>query len=130
VAATNPKKKRPLAEANRHLPVDLKRFDLDRSRLAIMNANNDPLGVRTCLSVSGQMRREGLLAFASTPNWLLPSSRIESVFPITQDCLNHRKALRLLVEGCHRADKVFEQLSPLCPAPLSLRSPLHLRFAH
>jgi hypothetical protein len=41
-----------------------------------MNANNDPLGVEFCLSVSGgRIPREGLLGSASTPNWLSPSSR-------------------------------------------------------
>jgi hypothetical protein len=46
------------------------------SRLAFMTANNDPLGVEFCLSVSrGRTREEGPLVSASTPNWLSPESR-------------------------------------------------------
>jgi hypothetical protein len=41
--------------------------DLDCSRLAVMNANNDPLGVRSAGPFRWQMRREGLLASASSP---------------------------------------------------------------
>jgi hypothetical protein len=41
-----------------------------------MTANNDPLGVEFCLSVSrGRIRRKALLVSASTPNWLSPKSR-------------------------------------------------------
>ena len=41
-----------------------------------MNANNDPLSVRSADPFPGQMRREDLLASASTLNRLSPSSRI------------------------------------------------------
>jgi hypothetical protein len=68
----NPKKKRRSTEVNRHLPVNSKSL-IGCSRLAFMTANNDPLGVEFCLSVSrGRTREEGPLVSASTPNWLSP----------------------------------------------------------
>jgi hypothetical protein len=52
-----------------------------------MTANNDPLGVEFCLSVSrGRTRREGLLGSASTPNWLSPSGRLIIVATISRKC--------------------------------------------
>jgi hypothetical protein len=38
-----------------------------------------PLANDLLIRFREQMRREGLLAFASTPNWLLPFSRVQSV---------------------------------------------------
>jgi hypothetical protein len=67
-----PKKKRRSTEVNRHLPVNSKSL-IGCSRLAFMTANNDPLGVELCSSVSrGRTRKEGPLVSASTPNWLPP----------------------------------------------------------
>jgi hypothetical protein len=48
----NYQKKRRFAAANRRLPVDFKALIGRRSKLAIMNANNDSLSVRS-VSVSG-----------------------------------------------------------------------------
>jgi hypothetical protein len=56
--ATKPKKKRRSTEVNRHLPVSSKSL-IGCSRLAFMTANNDPLGVEICLSVSrGRIRKK------------------------------------------------------------------------
>ena len=51
-----------------------------------MTTNSDPSDVRSAYPFPGQMRREGFLASASTPNWLSPSSRIPSVDPIIEKC--------------------------------------------
>jgi hypothetical protein len=58
-----PKKKRRSTEVNRHLPVNSKSL-IGCSQLAFMTANNDPLGVEFCLSVSrGRTRKEGPFGF-------------------------------------------------------------------
>jgi len=85
ILAIYSKKKRRLAEQTA-ASLSVQGPDLDRSRLAVMTANDDPLDVRSACPFPGQMRREGLLGFASTPNWLSPSSRIGSVDPIIRKC--------------------------------------------
>ena len=85
IVAIYSKKKRRLAEQTA-ASLSVQGPDLDRSRLAVMTANDDPLDVRSACPFPGQMRREGLLGSASTPNWLSPSSRIGSVDPITRKC--------------------------------------------
>ena len=85
IVAIYSKKKRRLAEQTA-ASLSVQGPDLDRSRLAVMTANDDPLDVRSACPFPGQMRREGLLGSASTPNWLSPSSRIGSVDPIIRKC--------------------------------------------
>jgi hypothetical protein len=59
----NRKKKRRLAEANRHLPVNSKSL-INCPLLAFMTTNNDSLSVEFCVSVSGgRIPREGLFGF-------------------------------------------------------------------
>jgi hypothetical protein len=52
-----------------------------------MHANNDSLGVRSAIRFREQMRREGLLEFASPPNWLSSSGRITILGSSSRKCL-------------------------------------------
>src|SRR5215813_2102786 len=92
-------------EANRRLPVN-SRPRLDRSRLAVMHANNDPLGVRSaypfpgllipfpglllrfqvCLSVSGADAEGRPFGVCQSPNRLSSLGRIVIVNPIHRKC--------------------------------------------
>src|SRR6516165_10820577 len=53
--------------------------DLDCSRLAVMNANNDPLGVRSADPFPGADAEGRLFGFRQSPNRLSPPGRSESV---------------------------------------------------
>jgi hypothetical protein len=60
---------------------------LNRSLLAVMTVNNDPLSVEFCLFRFRRQKSEGRsFGFASTPNWLSPSGRNEIVDPIIVGC--------------------------------------------
>ena len=62
-----------------------------------MTANNDPLGVEFCLSVSrGRIQREGLLGSASRQTGFLHQAAVVSVGTITQRCPHVISALSTL----------------------------------
>src|SRR5215472_13517135 len=72
------KKKRRLAEQT-VASLSAQGPDLDCSRLAVMNANNDPLGVRSADPFPGADAEGRPFGFRQSPNRLSPSSRSESV---------------------------------------------------
>jgi hypothetical protein len=51
-----------------------------------MHANNDSLGVRSAYRFREQMRREGLMEYASLPDRLSSFGRIVIVGPIPRKC--------------------------------------------
>jgi hypothetical protein len=61
------KKKRRFAKQTA-ASLSFPKLCLDGSRLAVMNANNDSFDVLSAYPFPGQMRKEGLLETASTPN--------------------------------------------------------------
>ena len=65
-----------------------------------MHANNDSLGVRSAYRFREQMRREGLMEYASLPDQLSSSGRVVIVGPI------HRKCPGVVVVG---VDKIAER---------------------
>ena len=91
--ARNIQKKRRFAAANRRLPVNFKALIRRRSRLAVMHANNDPLGVRFCLPFCGADPEGRPLEVRQSPNRLSSSGRAWIVATTSRKCLEVMAAL-------------------------------------